>query len=128
MERDCPFCRGQGRSREGYGCDSCNGTGDYDTMMLVRAYRLGCSHERNRIIAGLTGTDIPQELTFETIKAAVVDDVRRQRYEDSLEPGSIERKALEARVSGLLRERKPLLEGLGALAERFSEHIEEGVR
>lgn len=122
---NCPFCKGKGRIfppeldvevwPEGLSCDNCSGTGDYETMKLLRAYRLGVSHGYAGAAARVTGAEEFRELSFTTIVAAVLTDVTRQRFEEALLPNSVERKRLERRIEQLERERVPMLRALGDL-------------
>lgn len=105
MREPCPFCRGKGRRAYRTGptfgpcdevlgedavslvCDECSGTGDLETMKLVRAFRLGQTHEHLCVLATLTGGKAPRFPSAETIRSAVLSDERRQRYEDSWREG-----------------------------------------
>jgi hypothetical protein len=129
---DCPFCKGRGHNPEegipaGLLCLSCNGTGDYETMKLLRAYRLGSAHAHAKLIGRLTNRydyEDRRELTFETIQAAIIDDARLQRYEEMLMPDSIENRALKTKVEQYERERGTVLEYLSSLAAELREQLD----
>lgn len=102
MERQpCAFCKGKGRVTHSYDgpvsradnverldvtlvCEACSGTGDRHLMELVRAFRLGQTHEHAVIMARLVGGEAPRFPSAEQIRRAVVDDETRQRYEDAM--------------------------------------------
>jgi hypothetical protein len=129
---NCPFCKGKGyaehvvddgeRPWRTY-CDSCSSTGDYDTMKLVRACRLGEAKGHADALRRLNYQAPTPELGFDTIASAVVDDVRRQRHEEMLMPGSIELRKAEAEVERLLREREPMLRALGAMSAELQAEL-----
>lgn len=136
-ERNCPFCQGTGNCShqdfagpEGlrtWQCLNCNGTGDYETMKLMRACRLGEYNGEARAIAQVSsahpGARIVKELEWDTIASAVIDDVRRQRHEEMLDPSSRQFKRIEAEVERLLREREPMLAAAAALAAEVQEEL-----
>lgn len=121
---NCPFCKGKGYVERDVDtddpwrdhCDPCSSTGDYETMKILRACRLGEAKGHADALRRLNYEEPSDPLGFDTINSAVVDDIRRQRHEDMLAPGSVERTRLEAKVERLLHERTPLLDALASLA------------
>lgn len=133
---NCPFCQGKGRrvysdmSAEqlarwpnGFFCEPCRGTGDFDAARLIRAYNLGRDHERSCNIALLAGEEHPTDLTIATIRAAVTDDLRNQRHREMLRPGSTELRRAHLLIDRMERERGPLLSSLSQLAAELQEQL-----
>jgi hypothetical protein len=131
---NCPFCKGSGQRSwqdfagpEGlrtWSCDFCNGTGDFEKMKLVRACRLGEAQGYARAEARILLVPYDSRpLGFETIEGAVIDDLRRQRYEEMLMPLSAERLRIEAKIEQYERERGPLLAYLGSLVDELREQV-----
>lgn len=128
---NCPFCKGKGYVEQDVDtddpwrlyCDPCSSTGDYETMKLVRACRLGEAKGYADALRRLSYEAPSDALGFDAIKSAVIDDVRRLRHEEMLMPRSVERTRLEAQVEQLLRERTPMLEALSAHAAELHDEL-----
>jgi hypothetical protein len=79
----CPFCKGTGRRNDGYACLRCDGAGDRESMLLLRAYRLGAERALEQV----------NHINW-TVPGIGVDELRRSLVADEM----AEEREVEAKI------------------------------